>query len=580
MKASLFSFIALLLWANNSLSQSVEFYPVDTLKYNFRTGGRIDTFDLTYANPYTTFPAIGFDNFEQLPSIDFLIASPSLFAFQKPSLLQKKTISALPHVGFFYSFGLKGTQALHADYQQSINTNLLLNLTIDRQSSGGFAVNSGFSQNLVRFGLYQNANKFSFSFKGSYSGRESSLYGGNVDSLSWKIDSFGLPFADVYKTNASSTQKGVNSELLLKYNALSDSSRIKIGPAVELGFNLLNRVYKEENQNLDLIYSQINIDSTETTDQFQDAKLSSGAGIFMENKKFNLLAFGTHRYWRFQNLGTNRDTAEYGLKIKFVFSHKNIAFKNESTQNIIGAQQEFFTNNEFRIGDKNKSLGLFANYADAMPELVQRFYFGNNINYGASSFTKQKRFNLGAQGKISFWKLETQAKAGIMNWTNNLIWQDTIWTISADSDIKAFYFHLKTHLDLGKLHWYPSFQYQTGSDYMPEFVFSGRILFKSKVFKAKKLELMFALDPQVNSFYKFLSYNTLLDNYAFDSNNRSGGQPYALHGTFGMGIEEFRFFVRAENLQSFWTAGNTEILQNYYRSPFVLRLGLSWDFFN
>jgi hypothetical protein len=548
-------------------AQSLDFVPNDTLKYQHRTGGAIDTFDLTYAIPYTDIPSTGFSNSIQLLTVDYLRSNPNLFSFSLPGVLNKKIISALPHVGFAYSFGLKGTQFLHTDYQQSFQNNLLLNLEIDRQSSNGFAANSNYANNSLKLGLFKNHKRIDLTILANYTTSTRGLNNGIVDSLSIanKIDLQGLAFATVRNSTASSTAKGIQSNMELHYNLGKDSSKIKFGPTLALDYSLLNRIYEDN--------------SDSTRDQYQDAQIKYGIGAFVKTKSFLISAMPTHRYWRLQNSGTNSDTNELGAQFKLLFNKNVFNWESLISQNIIGAQQEFRSTNQFRIGTLSKNVSVWANFENVLPIPVQRSYFGKTLDY-TTPLIKQQRMDIGLGGMYRFKNIDISARTGLLNWNNNLVWADSTWEINQFSNQNLFFFETKLHFDFGIIQWYPCVLIQTGSEFLPKAVLSGRLLIKKKVFEAKKLQLQFAIDPQINSSYTFLGYHTSLDNFFYNSGNRSGGQNYALHSSFTLGIDEFRFFVRAENIQSFWTKGSTEVLQNYYRSPFTLRLGLSWDFFN
>lgn len=557
----------------NAWTQSLEYVPNDTLKFQHRTGGLIDTFDLAYSFPYTNIPSTGFSNSIQLLTVDYLRANPNLLSISSASLLNKKSISALPHIGFAYSFGLKGTQFLHTDYQQSFNKTTLLNLTIDRQSSGNsiskqsFTQNSAYANSTIRFGLFRDHKRLNIEMKGSFSNDERSLNNGIADSLTYILDdkNLGLSFAPVRNTSALAIAKSVHGNVEVQYNLLKDSTAMKFGPTASLNYKLFNRVYEDETDS--------------TRDQYQDAQIKYGIGAFLKTKSFLISVMPTHRYWRLQNSGTNRDTNEVGAQIKLLYSLKDIKWESLLYQNILGAQNEFVSMNQAQLGSNTKNISFWANFENVLPNPVQRSYFGKSIDY-STTLIKQQRLDLGLGAKFSFRKIDVSARTGIYNWNNNLVWSDSAWVINEYSKQNLFFFETKLHFDFGFFQWYPRVLLQTGSEFVPKAVFSGRLLVRKKVFEAKKLELQFAIDPQVNSDYTFLGYQTSLDNFFYNSGNRSGGQNYALHSSFSIGIDDFRFFVRAENIQTFWTKGSIEVLQNYYRSPFLLRLGLSWDFFN
>lgn len=568
LKTRFILFLAISLSHFQVWSQSLDFNDPDTLTFDHETGGLIDTFDLAYSFPFSSLPSTGYSNSFQVPTTAFISNNWSLLSQSTPTLLKNKVFSGLPHIGFAYSFGLKGTQYLHADYQHSLRKNTLLNASIDRHSSGGYAANNTYANNVVRLGIYRNYKRIRLSLRGTYSGDNRGLNDG-IDTADYKVlgDSLGIEFATVRNANAASEHKGVNSELSIQYNLFGDSTIVKLGPMFKSNFSLTNRVYTN--------------DIISLRDQYQDAKISNGAGVFLNNKTISFDALVLHNYWRFQNLGTNRDSNEISFHGDFLIKRNRFALEANYYQNIIGAKQELDFKSRFRIGGETLNGFAFANFSDVLPTPLQRNYIGEYINY-TTSLNKQKRLNIGGGVNYSSGKFNIQAKAGMLNTSKNLVWDwtDSTWTTNSNSTLNLVHFNVKSHLDFGIIHWYPQVSIQSGSEYLPQYIISGRLLIKKKVFEAKKLELQFSIDPQVNSTYKLLGYNINLDNYFFNPTNRTAGLPYSVHSTFSLGIEEFRFFIRGENIHTFWTKGSTEVLQNYYSSPFVLRLGLSWDFFN
>ncbi len=282
----------------------------DTLTFLSRTGGNIDTFDLAYSFPLSTLPGGTINQQNAAPSIDFFKSSPSLFLYAPLKNKPIWKVSGLPHVGFFYSFGTKGIQFLHADYEQTFRNKSLLNLTIDRSSSSAensMIRNGGFSNQNFQAAYRFGTKKLKGHFNGKYSQNTLRLNGGISNDSSWITRR--IAFAPVFKPNATSLHKRVNVYGELKYSLLKDSSRSQLGLISKHYFSIWNREYNESDT-LAGIYSTINIDSSTTRDQFQDAKFKNSIGIFGESNQFSASVFVSHRYWRLQNLGRNRDTNE------------------------------------------------------------------------------------------------------------------------------------------------------------------------------------------------------------------------------------------------------------------------------
>lgn len=562
----------------DALSQNNNFVMnFDTLTFSYRTGGAIDTFDLPFSFPISTTPGGVFGNFNSAPTIDLLRNSPTLFLNQIPKISDKWIRSALPHIGFFYSFGTKGTQFIHANFQQSFRKNSLINIEINRNSSRGMGRQSEFSNQNLQVGYRFDSKRIIGQIKSVYSQNSHALNGGISNDSSWL--SQGLEFAPVLKENANSFQRFFNSAASLKFNFITDTTTFRYGIITKHNFTIWNRVYNEINDTLFKLYPVINIDSDTTRDQFQDAKLKNSIGLFAENNFFSLEVLGSHRYWRFQNLGTNNANNEFSTEMITGFHLKKINVISTNLLNIKGANNEFSSKSSVKYGSGNKYISGNLILESLLPELVQRFYYSNNLYYSIP-VEKQQRLDFAVCGSFSIWKIDANLTMGTLSWKNNLIWKNVSWLNGVESVMKINYLKVKLHFDFNWLQAYPELQINSGNKYLPKTILSGRILVKKKIFAAKKLAILLALDPQLTAKYTLMAYNTLLDNWYFSDNNGVGGQLFSLHSTFALQIDEFKFFIRAENFQDFWADRNTEIAENYYTAGFLLRFGISWDFFN
>ncbi len=579
MKTSILVFHALFICIFPVLSQKVLDSPSDTLKFTHRTGGVLDTFDLSYSFPINSSPNGGFHSLNNAPNINFFQKSPNLLSIYSSPVIEKWTISALPHIGFQYSAGTKGLQFVHMDYQQHFRNGLLLNLALNKSSSAGLTQNNNFQNQTGEIGLKYTKSKFGLEIKGSYQSAIINHSGGIRDSLAWQIDTLGLEFAPVNKTNCNSAHKLLNTEAFLRYSLLKDSSERAFGIQTFHQFNIWNRVYNEISDSLGLIYPTVNLSQDSTRDQFQEAKLKNGIGLFYSDNRISVDAGVSHRYWRFQNLGTNRDTNEIGTEINLKYRWNRISFQSHSDFNIIGAKQEFRTQNTAKYSLKKARFWLKLNHYSVLPELFQRNYFANNLNY-SNPLNKQKTSEAIVGSSMVLKKMEFKLEMGAIRWDNKLVWENDNWVVNSFSNQSFQFISANLHLDMGLFQLYPSATMQKGSEFIPETTVSGRFLIKKKVFKAKKLELLWAVDPIVRSQYKLMEYSTLLENYSFSSASPQGGQTFLLHSTFSMGIDEFRLFLRAENIQSFWGRDSIQEVRKYYRAPFLFRVGFSWDFFN
>ncbi|MDG2464230.1 MAG: hypothetical protein P8M61_04005 [Crocinitomicaceae bacterium] len=294
MKTSFILFLALFCGSLSLYSQSVYNIPADTIKFEHRTGGIIDTFDLCYTFPINSAPIGGFDSPFNSPNVSFIGNSPNLFAAVKSPILKSWKVSALPHLGFKYSVGTKAVQFLHMDYQQVFQNGLLMNLEIHRASNvkagstAGLTQNNSFTNQDASLGFNYKKKKWDVKFIGGYRYVDANLSGGIVDSLASDIDGLGLEFITINKPNANSQQRFVDVNTRLRYSFPVDSIQIKFGIQTIHEYALWNRIYNERADSLNLIYPTVNIDFDTTRDQFQDAKLKNGLGLFFDMKNLKV----------------------------------------------------------------------------------------------------------------------------------------------------------------------------------------------------------------------------------------------------------------------------------------------------
>jgi hypothetical protein len=120
----------------------------------------------------------------------------------------------------------------------------------------------------------------------------------------------------------------------------------------------------------------------------------------------------------------------------------------------------------------------------------------------------------------------------------------------------------------------------TSIKYIPSHLANLRIGYKSKVFKAGKMIVYTGLDFAFVSQYERIGF--LPNVMSWDVSESYGlGSAYSnLHWFGGFQIDEFRFFLRAENIGSFWTDRNIDVQNGYPIGALQLRVGITWDFFN
>lgn len=558
------------------------FLKSDTLTIKHRTGGAaIDSLDWYHAAEYTLTPGGAWmspfgKNGATYTQFPFYFATQ----FQTPNPL-KSQFTALPHLGFMYSFGSSGLQYVNAEYQQTFNKNTHLNFSYARNATSAaknFIRNSNFSNDEVRFLIDHQGRKYENLVHFHFAKSEKSLSGGiRTDTL---IEDFGIEFSPVYKANANSLQKNLIVGSQHAFNFTNDSV-VKHGFVYKNRWSIENRVYNESDT-LYGIYERVNIDSNLTRDQFQLARISNSGGYFFKSNLLKIEALVQHSYWKFQNLGVNRDTNEVEFQTNLAFHWKGIDFTNELKLNLIGALGEWNNLLKAQLHLQDWHVNGLVSTGATLPSPFQREYFANNYNWKLDSYQTQQHTKAEVEVKHnSFFDLT--AKIGYSNWQNTYFFIDSLWKNDVFSSIQLVSGSVRGTLQWKSLYLQPSVGFtSTNSNfaYLPRLDLRARAYFNKKLFKAKKLDFIFGADFRYRSSYRLAYYESGLDVYRFGGASIVNEANLEIDVFTGIQIDQFRFYLKMENLDYFWNPRTNLQQIGFPVSPNVIRLGLTWDFFN
>jgi hypothetical protein len=108
------------------------------------------------------------------------------------------------------------------------------------------------------------------------------------------------------------------------------------------------------------------------------------------------------------------------------------------------------------------------------------------------------------------------------------------------------------------------------------------LYWNKKLFKTKKFDFILGATVRYQTKYNLVAYNNLVDLYQFSSTaSMFTFNPIVRLDIFtGFQIDNFRFFARYENIDSFWNKRQNFTTYKYPISQGVIHIGLTWDFFN
>ncbi len=487
----------------------------------------------------------------------------------------------MPHLGFSYTFGSKNLQMLHAEYHQFFSNKTGINIEINRASLGSMIRNGSFKSSDFKIKTFHKGKSYKNFSSINFINEERGQNGGLDSTQSVLI--FPLEFLKVNRSNASSALRNFNFSTQHYFNFLNDSLR-DLGVRFNQNLKIQNRKFFDQGD-LASFYSNILIDSFFTRDQFQHSTIANGAGLYMKQNRIFSELFVQHNYWKFFNLNQVSDTNEVCLKFNLSYTFSDFYFTNKSSFALIGAGNEWF--NRFNLEYiKNKYKFTFTNSVEnLLPTVFQRNYSSNTNFWKTTSLQTQFQFKNHLEASyelsehISFFSGITQNYL-----RNNYFLIDSKWRNDTLSNISLIHFNLKSifrlnnfifHLQ-GFLNHFPE-----EFNYLPKFDFRSRIAFNKKLFQAKKMNFILAFDFLYQSMHRLQSFSSDLDLFVLNStSNFSSENKYKIDFFTGFQIEDFRFYLKAENINYIWNKSDNFEINSYPISPFYIRLGLTWDFFN
>lgn len=552
--------------------------PVDTLFYTNRIGGRLDSIDLSNSNGTSTI-----DGGVRLLSLNGLSLTElkdkiTQTYFLRPYQYSPIIFSALPHVGFAYNFGGQGTQNVTVNYSQAFTPKTLINIDYRKSNSSGYLRNSNYNLNSLQLKFNYQSLRYALILR-SHFDLNKVQHSGGVSSSSL-IGLFDLGFIPVNNISASSNSKSASVKLD-HYLNFSNDSITQYGLTIENDYQILNREFIDDQVYLYPDLLQFAKDSTRTRDQLNLPSITNGAGFYYKNKTLYFDGKVLDKYWLYQNVGKYKDTNEIWLNSKARYSNKGLLVLNQFDLNLIGGFNEI--RNQFSTIYKRDNLMIKASsdFHNQAPIPYKRNYISNYFDFNLSDIQLIKSSL--TQFKVAYSLLDNQLQVGLsadyLAVNNPLVFEDSIWVYG--TAINAFQPGGLLNFELGPLNIRSEFKYTLiNNQLIPKVQTFNRIYLKGKLFKAKKLEALFGAEVNYSNSYSIMAYNGIVDQFIFNANYGQMGDFLNVNAFASLGIEEFRFFVRYDNIGYFWTNPNYFIVKGYPLMEPRLSIGITWDFFN
>lgn len=221
------------------------------------------------------------------------------------------------------------------------------------------------------------------------------------------------------------------------------------------------------------------------------------------------------------------------------------------------------------------------------PELLKQRFYISSRNAWSNDFKPTLETNLSATYALPKWGFQASGQYHLLN---NFIYFDTLATAQqTGAPLSIFQLILQQNFRLGSFHLDNVIVLQqTTNDALnlPNLFSKHSLYYDGKWFK-RKLQIKLGVDVRMNNSYFANTYNPLVGQFILQNTQKINFFP-AVDASASIKVQQFRFFVKAENLTRFFaeTIGSIRADEQYYQAALYpiqnsrFRLGLGWKFGN
>jgi len=552
----------------------------DTVKIDYRTGGKLDSLDVLFRTLQTS-PISSADLKNGLFPINFLYTqSNGLFLGSTDLAPSRMRYSGLPHIGFAYGFGAAGMQTAKMQYEQVFAKKIVVNLDFLNDRANGLMRNATHKLSDVRLVVANRSSWYTFKLNAEDRVLERGLNGG-IDEPNNVVD-FPLIFQPVRKKNAGENARISRVKLENYVDFRAKDSLVSFGFTSEHTLRVERRVFTE----LDALSDQYNViylDSFATRDTYQHSSTQHAAGLFYKSQHFFASFAASGRYWKYYNQTNQLDTLEYGLQNKLHFSKGRLKVVQEGSLNLIGAGREWSSIVLASFSGDKLSWNGILNLESRWPDVFLRSYHANNFKYDLPVYERQFKMNFSNELHIPIRQKALFLKQQSVFLKDNYFWNGFQWQNDLYPSMSFHSLDIRSELAFQSLHIHPAYSFSISDapvTLRPDHVVQSRFFLKGGLFKGKKPLAYAGVDVIWNSEYGLLDLVPAMGTYTIDPTLPLQSAYFNLHAFAGFQIDEFRFYLRFENIGYFWNDRLIQVVNGYTLPSGILRLGLTWDFFN
>jgi len=494
-----------------------------------------------------------------------------------------------PYTLFFYVTDPMTHQFFHFIHTQNIGKNFNFALEFQRTRSEGTYVNQATNNNQLTLTMNYQVKRYALFIDGIYGTYELDQNGGlTADSnLGNSIYSNRLTEpVNLQQARTTLTEKTVHFKQYFYLGFHTNDSLHKV-PALYIShsFRLATNtnVFSDPGPLNTSFYTIPYKDTSSTYDSLHYREITNDLSIGSAKGWPSFLRWeaGVTDQWVHYS-DAHTDTVMNNLIVHACLYDTGRVLYNIQGKEIIAGSQQGDMQASAGIGihlDSLRSIRMQGEYASQTPPLVYDLYYGNTDRW-ENHFSKTNTASASLIYSDTKWKLSCIVSATQLN---NLTYFTTDGTPQQfNQGIQVFTACIKKDFKVGKWHLNTNNVYQYVTAYtplhLPQFVLENSLYYENYFFHHNLL-LKLGVEAYFNTLYYGYAYNPVVDQYYVENQTKLGNY-WFINPFVSIRIKQFRFFLKLENAGSGIEQSTYFYVQGYPVSDRLLRMGISWDFWN
>jgi len=232
----------------------------------------------------------------------------------------------------------------------------------------------------------------------------------------------------------------------------------------------------------------------------------------------------------------------------------------------------------FRLWDHPVSLWADGSIKNEHPDYFLENYVSNHYRWGNHFSNEYKTL---VRGNLTIPALGFEAHAGVENLSNLIYFSTSALPNQYTGNIQVLSINLKQHLGAGILNWDNDAVYQLSSNQnvlpLPDLSVLSDLYLKFTL--SKVLHTHLGVDCRYNTQYYAQAYNPALGQYYNQKELKIGNYPF-MNAYANFHLKRMRFFVMYSHLSRFFADPKYFSAPHYPLNPAILKVGLSWNFYD